>query len=89
MNGSARIQVPRRIQLTGLPLALLLAWTLLGAVRHVAFLFVAALAGTAAALGPSVADEARTADERAYVTEVDGQTRAADAHPEPPAAGRP
>ncbi len=39
----AKIQVPRWIQLVGLPLLLLLLWVLAGAVRHVVFLFLVAL----------------------------------------------
>ncbi len=38
-----RIQVPRWVQLVALPLLLLLAWTVAGAVRHVLFLFLVAL----------------------------------------------
>ncbi len=37
-----RIQIPRWIQLVGLPLLLLLIWTVVGAVRHAVFLFVVA-----------------------------------------------
>jgi predicted PurR-regulated permease PerM len=40
--GAARIQIPRWIQLVGLPLLLLLAWVVAGAVRHVVFLFLVA-----------------------------------------------
>ncbi len=36
------IQIPRWIQLVGLPLLLLLIWTVAGAVRHVVFLFLVA-----------------------------------------------
>jgi predicted PurR-regulated permease PerM len=39
----ARIAIPRWIQLVGLPLLLLLAWVVAGAVRHVVFLFLVAL----------------------------------------------
>jgi predicted PurR-regulated permease PerM len=39
---AARIQIPRWIQLVGLPLLLLLAWVVAGAVRHVVFLFLVA-----------------------------------------------
>jgi predicted PurR-regulated permease PerM len=43
MPGRAtRIEIPRWIQLVGLPLLLLLLWTVAGAVRHVLFLFLAA-----------------------------------------------
>jgi predicted PurR-regulated permease PerM len=38
-----RIQVPRWVQLVALPLALLLLWSVAGAVRHVLFLFLVAL----------------------------------------------
>jgi predicted PurR-regulated permease PerM len=37
-----RIEIPRWIQLVGLPLLLLLAWVIAGAARHVVFLFVVA-----------------------------------------------
>jgi predicted PurR-regulated permease PerM len=37
-----KIQIPRWIQLVGLPLLLLLIWTVAGAVRHVVFLFLVA-----------------------------------------------
>ncbi len=40
---SIRIQVPRWVQLVSLPLALLLLWSVAGAVRHVLFLFLVAL----------------------------------------------
>ncbi|HVA32291.1 MAG TPA: AI-2E family transporter [Gaiellaceae bacterium] len=39
----ARIEIPRWIQLVGLPLLLVLVWVLAGAVRHVVFLFLVAL----------------------------------------------
>jgi predicted PurR-regulated permease PerM len=38
----SKIQVPRWIQLVGLPLLLLLIWSVAGAVRHVVFLFLVA-----------------------------------------------
>jgi predicted PurR-regulated permease PerM len=38
-----RIEIPRWIQLVGLPLLLLLAWVLAGAVRHAVFIFLVAL----------------------------------------------
>jgi predicted PurR-regulated permease PerM len=38
-----RIEVPRWVQLVGLPLLLLLIWVVAGAVRHVVFLFLVAL----------------------------------------------
>jgi predicted PurR-regulated permease PerM len=38
----SKIQIPRWIQLVGLPLLLLLLWTVAGAVRHVVFLFLVA-----------------------------------------------
>ena len=38
-----RIEIPRWIQLVGLPLLLLLAWVVAGAVRHAVFLFLVAL----------------------------------------------
>jgi predicted PurR-regulated permease PerM len=39
----ARIEIPRWMQLVGLPLLLVLTWVLAGAVRHVVFLFLVAL----------------------------------------------
>ena len=42
MPPRARIQIPRWIQLVGLPLLLLLAWALAGAVRHAVFVFLVA-----------------------------------------------
>ena len=38
-----RIEIPRWVQLVGLPLLLLLAWAVAGAVRHAVFLFLVAL----------------------------------------------
>jgi predicted PurR-regulated permease PerM len=38
-----RIEIPRWVQLVGLPLLLLLVWVVAGAVRHVVFLFLVAL----------------------------------------------
>src|ERR1700746_3901016 len=40
---STRIEIPRWVQLVGLPLLLLLIWVVAGAVRHVLFLFLVAL----------------------------------------------
>jgi predicted PurR-regulated permease PerM len=40
---SNRIEIPRWIQLVGLPLLLLLVWVVAGAVRHAVFLFLVAL----------------------------------------------
>jgi predicted PurR-regulated permease PerM len=43
MRGAApRIEIPRWIQLVGLPVLLLLVWVVAGAVRHVVFLFLVA-----------------------------------------------
>lgn len=39
---AAKIEIPRWIQLVGLPLVLLLAWVVVGAVRHAVFLFLVA-----------------------------------------------
>jgi predicted PurR-regulated permease PerM len=39
---AAKIEIPRWIQLVGLPLVLILAWVVAGAVRHVLFLFLVA-----------------------------------------------
>jgi predicted PurR-regulated permease PerM len=39
---AAKIEIPRWIQLVGLPLLLLLLWVVAGAVRHVVFLFLVA-----------------------------------------------
>ncbi|MES1248998.1 MAG: AI-2E family transporter [Actinomycetota bacterium] len=41
--GPDRIEIPRWIQLVGLPLLLLLVWVVAGAVRHAVFLFLVAL----------------------------------------------
>jgi predicted PurR-regulated permease PerM len=41
-GGATKIEIPRWIQLVGLPLLLLLAWVVAGAVRHVVFVFVVA-----------------------------------------------
>jgi predicted PurR-regulated permease PerM len=41
-SGSSRIEIPRWIQLVGLPLLLLLIWVVAGAVRHAIFLFLVA-----------------------------------------------
>ena len=40
--GAAKIEIPRWIQLVGLPLLLLLLWVIAGAARHVVFLFLIA-----------------------------------------------
>jgi predicted PurR-regulated permease PerM len=40
---AAKIEIPRWIQLVGLPLLLLLVWAVVGAVRHAVFLFLVAL----------------------------------------------
>jgi predicted PurR-regulated permease PerM len=40
---AAKIEIPRWIQLVGLPLVLLLAWAVVGAVRHAVFLFLVAM----------------------------------------------
>ena len=42
MAAATRIQVPRWIQLVGLPLLLLFVWVAVGAVRHAVFLFIVA-----------------------------------------------
>jgi predicted PurR-regulated permease PerM len=42
MAAATRIQVPRWIQLVGLPLLLLFVWVVVGAVRHAVFLFIVA-----------------------------------------------
>jgi predicted PurR-regulated permease PerM len=39
---AAKIEIPRWIQLVGLPILLLLLWVVVGAVRHVVFLFLVA-----------------------------------------------
>jgi predicted PurR-regulated permease PerM len=41
--GSTRIEIPRWVQLVGLPLLLILIWVVAGAVRHAVFLFLVAL----------------------------------------------
>src|SRR3954471_22159396 len=40
---AAKIEIPRWIQLVGLPILLLFLWVVAGAVRHVVFLFLVAL----------------------------------------------
>ena len=40
--GSTKIEIPRWIQLVGLPLVLLFMWTMASAVSHVVFLFLVA-----------------------------------------------
>jgi predicted PurR-regulated permease PerM len=40
--GAAKIEIPRWIQLVGLPILLLLLWVIAGAARHVVFLFLVA-----------------------------------------------
>jgi predicted PurR-regulated permease PerM len=42
-RGAPRIVIPRWVQLVGLPLLLLLAWVVAGALRHAVFLFLVAL----------------------------------------------
>src|SRR5712691_11512875 len=42
-GGAPKIEIPRWIQLVGLPLLLLFLWVVAGAVRHVVFLFLVAL----------------------------------------------
>ena len=42
-DAGPRIEIPRWVQLVGLPLLLLLAWVVAGAVRHVVFIFLVAL----------------------------------------------
>jgi predicted PurR-regulated permease PerM len=41
-RGAPKIEIPRWIQLVGLPLLLVLAWVVAGAVRHVVFVFLVA-----------------------------------------------
>lgn len=41
-SGAAKIEIPRWIQLVGLPLLLVLLWLIAGAARHVVFLFLVA-----------------------------------------------
>jgi predicted PurR-regulated permease PerM len=41
-DGAPKVQIPRWIQLVGLPVLLLLTWFVAGAVRHVLFLFLVA-----------------------------------------------
>jgi predicted PurR-regulated permease PerM len=41
-GGATKIEIPRWIQLVGLPLLLLLIWVIAGAARHVVFLFLVA-----------------------------------------------
>jgi predicted PurR-regulated permease PerM len=42
-SASTKIEIPRWVQLVGLPLLLVLVWVVAGAVRHVVFLFLVAL----------------------------------------------
>src|ERR687886_1269242 len=42
-GGATKIEIPRWIQLVGLPILLLLIWVVAGAARHVVFLFLVAL----------------------------------------------
>src|SRR5256885_4012827 len=42
-GGAPKIEIPRWIQLVGLPLLLVFAWVVAGAVRHVVFIFLVAL----------------------------------------------
>jgi predicted PurR-regulated permease PerM len=42
-SASTRIEIPRWVQLVGLPLVLVLLWVVAGAVRHAVFLFLVAL----------------------------------------------
>ncbi|MFN2470778.1 MAG: hypothetical protein ABR583_07265 [Gaiellaceae bacterium] len=84
MAEAPRIQIPRWIQLVGLPLVLLLAWALVGAVRHTVFLFIVA-ALVALLLDPLVRALGRIWIPRGisialvYVTEADGRTDGTDA----------
>src|SRR5947208_2742591 len=41
-GGASKIEIPRWIQLVGLPLLLVLGWVVAGAVRHVVFIFIVA-----------------------------------------------
>jgi len=41
-GAASKIEIPRWIQLVGLPLLLVLAWVVAGAVRHVVFIFLVA-----------------------------------------------
>src|SRR5438874_1272890 len=41
-GGAPKIEIPRWIQLVGLPLVLVLGWIVAGAVRHVVFIFIVA-----------------------------------------------
>jgi predicted PurR-regulated permease PerM len=59
------IQIPRWIQLVGLPLVLLLAWAIAGAVRHAVFLFLVA-AIVALLLNPLVRALARARIPRGF-----------------------
>src|SRR5512133_165130 len=40
---AAKIEIPRWVQLVGLPVLLLLLWVVAGAVRHAVFIFLVAL----------------------------------------------
>jgi predicted PurR-regulated permease PerM len=62
---AAKIEVPRWIQLVGLPLVALLLWVVAGAVRHVVFLFLVALL-IALLLNPLVRTVGRTRIPRGF-----------------------
>src|SRR6476646_8166927 len=59
--GAAKIQIPRWIQLVGLPLLLLLLWVIAGAAGHVVFLFLLA---AIIALGSVVVDQTKSSANR-------------------------
>src|ERR671936_667100 len=62
---AAKVEIPRWIQLVGLPLVLILVWAVAGAVRHVVFLFLVALL-IALLLSPLVRGVSRTRIPRGF-----------------------
>jgi predicted PurR-regulated permease PerM len=62
---AAKVEIPRWIQLVGLPLVLILVWAVAGAVRHVIFLFLVALL-IALLLSPLVRGVSRTRIPRGF-----------------------
>jgi predicted PurR-regulated permease PerM len=66
---AAKIQIPRWIQLVGLPLLALLLWVVAGAVRHVVFLFLVAML-IALLLNPLVRGVARARIPRGFAVAI-------------------
>jgi predicted PurR-regulated permease PerM len=66
---AAKIQIPRWIQLVGLPLLALFLWVVVGAVRHVVFLFLVAML-IALLLNPLVRGVARARIPRGFAVAI-------------------